>query len=193
MVDRVTERREAKVATIVEAAWQLAREHGIAGVSLHALAREVGMRQPSLYAYFDSKLALYDAMFADGNRQLLGRLEGLKLPREPRAALKKFLSSFVAFALEDPARYELLFERHIPGFAPSPESYALAEDVLGRIYKLIAEAGVTEQGEVDCLIAMVAGLMQAQLSNDPGGTRWIRHLNRLVDLYVDDAIQRSRR
>ena len=49
-------RREAKVAGIVESAWKLAREHGIAGVSLHALAREVGMRQPSLYAYFDSKL-----------------------------------------------------------------------------------------------------------------------------------------
>ena len=29
------------------------------------------MRQPSLYAYFDSKNVLYDAMFADGNRQLL--------------------------------------------------------------------------------------------------------------------------
>src|SRR2546428_7570329 len=69
MADKVTLRREAKVASIVESAWQLAREHGIGGVSLHALAREVGMRQPSLYEYFDSKHALYDAMFADGNRQ----------------------------------------------------------------------------------------------------------------------------
>ncbi len=69
------------MATIVESAWELAREHGIAGVSLHALAREVGMRQPSLYAYFDSKLALYDAMFADGNRDLLERLNVVKLPR----------------------------------------------------------------------------------------------------------------
>src|SRR3984957_17765650 len=129
MADRGAQRREAKVAAIVESAWQLAREYGIAGVSLHALAREVGMRQPSLYAYFDSKSALYDAMFADGNRRLLQRLELVKLPREPRAALKKFLAEFVAFALEDPARYELLFERHIPGFTPSPTSYVLAEEV----------------------------------------------------------------
>ena len=52
---KVAERRAAKVAAIVEAAWKLAAEHGIAGILLHALAREVGMRQPSLYEYFDSK------------------------------------------------------------------------------------------------------------------------------------------
>jgi AcrR family transcriptional regulator len=193
MADKVTERREAKVASIVAAAWKLAREHGIAGVSLHALARDVGMRQPSLYEYFDSKDALYDAMFADGNRQLLERLEALTLPGDPRAALKRFMGAFVAFALEDPARCELLFERHVPGFAPSPESYAFAEEALGRVAKLMNEAGVTQQGDIDCIIAMVAGLMEAQLSNDPGGNRWIRHLNRLVDLYVDDAVQRSKR
>ncbi len=189
--DKVTQRRQAKVATIIETAWNLAREHGIAGLSLHALAREVGMRQPSLYAYFDSKMALYDAMFADGNRRLIYRLDLVKLPRDPRAALKRFLAEFVAFALEDPARYELLFERHVPGFAPSAESYALAEGVLSRAYTLLNEAGVSKQGDIDCVVAIVAGLMEAQLSNDPGGSRWIRHLNRLVDLYIDDVLERS--
>ena len=189
---KVILRREAKVAAIVESAWKLAREHGIAGLSLHALAREVGMRQPSLYAYFDSKHALYDAMFADGNRRLVQQLDLVKLPRDPRAALKKLLAEFVAFALEDPARYELLFERHVPGFTPSPDSYLYAEEVLGRVYKVINEAGVTKQGDIDCTVAIVAGLMEAQLSNDPGGNRWIRHLNRLVDLYVDDVLERSR-
>src|ERR1700735_4266713 len=111
------------MAAIVAAAWDLARIHGIGGVSLHALAREVGMRQPSLYAYFDSKHALYDAMFADGNRRLIQQLDLVRLPRDPRVALKKCLAEFVPFALEDPARYELLFERHLPGFTPSPAAY----------------------------------------------------------------------
>jgi AcrR family transcriptional regulator len=192
MADKVAQRREAKVASIVSCAWRLARQHGIAGVSLHALAREVGMRQPSLYEYFDSKNALYDAMFADGNQQLLDRLDQLTYPRDPRAALKKWVGAFVAFGLEDPARNELLFQRHLPGFVPSLESYALAEEVLGRAVKLINEAGVTQQGDIDCIVAIVAGLMEAQLSNDPGGNRWSRHLNRLIDLLVDDALTRSK-
>ena len=188
---KVADRRAAKVASIVEAAWKLAAEHGIAGISLYALAREVGMRQPSLYEYFDSKHALYDAMFADGNSQLLARVEALSLPHDPRAAVKKYMRMFLDFALEDPARCELLFERHIPGFTPSPDSYALAEEILGRVGKLLNEAGVTRQGDIDAVVAMVAGLMAAQLSNDPGGTRWTRHLNRLIDLYLDDVITRS--
>jgi AcrR family transcriptional regulator len=188
---KVTVRREAKVASIVASAWNLARESGIAGVSLHALARDVGMRQPSLYEYFESKHALYDAMFADGNRQLLARLGALRLSHQPRAALKAYLGTLAAFALEDPARHELLFQRHIPGFTPSPESYALAGDVLGGAVALMNDAGVKRQGDIDCVVAMTAGLIDAQLSNDPGGTRWTRHLNRLIDLLVDDAITRS--
>jgi AcrR family transcriptional regulator len=187
----VTRRSEVRIAGIVACAWDLAREEGIAGVSLHALARQVGMRQPSLYEYFDSKHALYDAMFADGNRRLLDRLNAVKLPRRHRAALKEILAAFTAFALEDPARYQLLFQRPIPGFTPSPESYALAQDVLSCIVDLLRDAGVTKQGDIDCVVAITAGLIDAQLSNDPGGSRWVRHLNRLIDLLVDDAITRS--
>lgn len=43
---------------------------------------------------------------------------------------------------------------------------------------------------VDCFVAMIAGLVNAQMSNDPGGNRWVRHLDRLIDLYLDDADRR---
>jgi len=191
MANSVAKRREEKIARIVASAWALAQEDGIAGVSLHGLARAVGMRQPSLYVYFDSKNALYDAMFADGNRQLLKRLDAVTFSPEPREALKQWLHTFAAFGSESSERYQLLFHRPIPGFTPSPESYALAEQVLGRVYTLMRAAGLTDQGDLDCIVAITAGVTDAQISNDPGGDRWIRHLNRLVDLLVDDAIARG--
>jgi hypothetical protein len=86
----------------------------------------------------------------------------------------------------------LLFQRHLPGFTPSPESYALAAEVLNRIVALMRAAGVTAEGDIDCIVAITAGLIEAQLSNNPGGNRWVRHLNRLIDLLVDDAITRSK-
>ena len=181
-VSRVVERRESRIASIVEAAWGLARTNGIQLVSLRNLATEVGMRQPSLYVYFDSKNALYDAMFADGNRQLLATLDALDLPDDPRAALKLYLGTFAAFAVADPARNSLLFRRVIPGFEPTPESYAVAQQALAQIVKVMNAAGVTDDGDVDCLVEVTAGLIEAQLSNDPDGDRWLRHLDHLIDL-----------
>ena len=191
MPGQVAVRREAKVAAIVAKAWELADQEGVATLSLHALARAVGMRQPSLYEYFDSKHALYDAMFADGNRQLLTHLDALRLPRDPRSALKTQLRAFATFALERPSRYELLFLRHLPGFTPTPDAYALAQEVLGRIVALMHGAGVTRQADVDCLVAVIAGLIDAQLSNEPTTSRWVRHIDRLTDLVVEDAIARN--
>ncbi len=193
MIGNVAQRREARTGEIVAAAWGLAREHGIGGLSLHALAREVGIRQPSLYAYFDSKNALYDAMFADGNRALLAKLDALALPAEPRAALKTFMRAFVDFAVADVARCALMFQRPIPGFDPSAESYALAEAVLGRAVEVLRAAGLSDPGDVDCFVAMVGGLIDAQISNDPGGDRWTRHLDRLVDMHLDEGKRRRKR
>ena len=188
-ISKVAQRREAKITSIVEAAWSLARERGIQLVSLRDLAKEVGMQQPSLYAYFDSKDALYDAMFTYGNRQLLKTFDSIDLPVDPRAALKAYLGAFADFAVADPARNSLLFRRVIPGFEPSAGSYAVAQEALGRVVSVMNAAGVTDRGDIDCLVAMTAGLIEAQLSNEPGGDRWLRHLNRMTDVLVDIATE----
>jgi len=193
VLNKVAQRRESKIASIVEAAWSLARTCGIQLVSLRNLAKEVGVRQPSLYAYFDSKNALYDAMFADGNRQLLVTLDSIDLPVDPQAALKAYLGAFADFAIADPARNSLLFRRVIPGFEPSVESYAVAQEALGRVVRVMNAAGVTDRSDIDCLVAMTAGLIEAQLSNEPGGDRWLRHLNRMTDVLVDNAMKRRSR
>jgi AcrR family transcriptional regulator len=188
----VAARRKARIASIVAAAWELAREEGIAGVTLHGLARSLGIRQPSLYTYFESKDALFDAMFADGNRALIAHLDALVLPDDPRAALKAAFAGFADFALADQARGALLFQRPIPGFEPSPESYAYAQQAQMRMVAVMRAAGACDPGDVDCLVAMVAGLLSAQSSNEPGGRRWIRHLDRLTDLYLDDIESRGK-
>jgi AcrR family transcriptional regulator len=69
--DRRAERREATKAEILDAAWAIAREEGLAALSLRDVARRVGMQAPSLYGYFDSKMAIYDAMYAQGSQQFV--------------------------------------------------------------------------------------------------------------------------
>jgi hypothetical protein len=64
---------------------------------------------------------------------------------------------------------------------------------LNRAVELLHAAGLESQADVDCFVAMVAGLVDAQISNDPGGDRWVRHLDRLADMYLDEPKRRNRR
>lgn len=51
------------IAEIVDVAIEVMGENGVAGLSLGEVARRVGIRPPSLYVYFDSKNAVYDAVY----------------------------------------------------------------------------------------------------------------------------------
>src|SRR3954454_3983574 len=128
MTDRRAERRAEKRAAIVAVAWELAARDGLGGLTLHGLAAAVGLRQPSLYVYFDSKMALYDALFCDGYRQLLQYTKERHYTGEPRETLVRFLRDLVEWSGADVVRYQMLFQRSVPGFVPSPASWALATE-----------------------------------------------------------------
>lgn len=186
--DRRAERREATRAEILEAAQELMREQGVAGLSLRDLGQKVGMRAQSLYSYFDSKEAIYDALFAEGFRQYLDLRRAVPSTGDPRADFRAVCRLFLDFCLEDPARYQLLFQRTIPGFAPSPESYAPSVEGLELTRQLLVDAGADDPADLDLFTALTTGLIDQQISNDPGGDRWYRLLDDALDMffaYVD--------
>ena len=192
IVDRRTKRREATRQEIVEAAWGLARENGLAGVSLRDLGKRVGMQAPSLYSYFPSKAAIYDAMFSEGTRAFVERLRTLDVPRDPKRRLLSSARAFAQFCVEDPVRYQLLFQRTIPHFEPSAENYAAAITTLDLGRDVLASAGITDAASVDLWTALLTGIVDQQLSNDPGGQRWTRLLPDAVDMFLAHS-RRGRR
>lgn len=192
--DRRAERHAATRTEILDAAWEQARTNGLAALSLRDLARAVGMQPPSLYSYFDSKHAIYDAMFAQGAQQFVDEQRArMPMPDEPRAALKAMLHFFVEFCAADFARYQLLFQRTIPGFEPSPESFKISQDNLAEIGELLAGYGVRDQETLDLFTALGTGLTDQQLSNDPGGDRWIRLIDDAVDMFFDHITRKAKR
>lgn len=180
-------RRAETRREILDAAWELCREHGLASLSLRELAARVGLRAPSLYSYFDSKDAIFDAMFADGQRRLAEHVAALPNHPEPRGRLRIGARAFFEFCTSDPIRYQLLFQRVVPGFEPSPESYALSIANFDTMTSQLAAAGLSDPAHVDLWTAMLTGLTSQQLSNDPGGDRWHRLLDDTIDLLCDHA------
>ena len=189
--DRRTERRQATIDEILATAWRLAGEHGLAGISLRELAGHVGMRPQSLYSYFESKHAIYDAMYAQGCRQFAEGQAGWELTGDLEADIRTIATSFVQFCTEDPVRYQLMFQRTIPGFEPSPESFAISEQSLGQVVAHLATLGIDDPRHIDLFTAIGTGITDQQISNDPGGDRWVRLLDDAIAMYVAHVTRRS--
>ena len=186
--DRQTERREATRQEILAAAWAAAREHGLAQVTLRGVADRVGMQAPSLYSHFESKNAIYDAMFGQAWAEFLeSSLAGeTPPPRTARSALRRYARLFFDFAVADLARHQLMNQRTIPGFVPSEQSYAPAVAVIRLLRERVASYGISRDQDVDLFTAIIGGLVDAQLANDPGGERYARLLDRAIDMYADN-------
>src|ERR1700712_2327026 len=101
--DRTSERRAATRREIIDAAWEVAREQGLAQLTLRDVAERVGMKAPSLYSHIDSKNAIYDAMFAQAwneCREVMMAMEA-RCPPDVRGALQLYARTFFDFSVSD--------------------------------------------------------------------------------------------
>lgn len=186
--DRKAERRSETRREIIDAAWQIARDKGLAQVTLRDVADLVGMRPPSLYTHFASKNAIYDAMFGDAWTQYIEHSKAAEAdePRTSRAAMRFYARVFFDFAVAFPARHQLMNLRTIPDFTPSAEAYAPSVAVMEDFVARMARHRVRGQDDIDLFVAIVAGMVDAQLANDPDGDRWSGLLDRAVNMFADN-------
>ena len=189
-IDRRTARRQDTRTEIVDTAWAMVREGGLAGLSMRDLGRRVGMKAQSIYSYFESKNDIYDTMFRDAYLEFGSTME---VEEEGGGHVSvvdtslRLAHRFFDFCTSDPVRYQLLFQRTIPDFVPSEESYAVAVDALDALTNQLADLGVAGDESVDLWTAVLTGLTDQQISNDPGGDRWKRLVDRAVLMLLGEV------
>jgi AcrR family transcriptional regulator len=177
-------RRQSAREAIVDAAWHLVHEEGLAALSLRDLARRAGITTPTVYAYFDSKDAIYDAMFGRAANEFADWVAKPSDACEPEEALTLRAHRFVEFCTSDTARYQLLFQRTIPNFEPSAKSYAPAVRALESARECLVLNDVTQPKHLDLWTALLSGLVAQQVSNDPGGDRWTLLIDEAVAMFL---------
>lgn len=184
-------RRQATQTEIVQAAWEMVREDGLTGLSMRDLGERVGMRAQSIYSYFASKHEIYDAMFLEGYEAFANWMAEAasdeQSASDPLVAARVSVHAFVEFCTTDPVRYQLLFQRTIPGFTPSEESWAVALRAYEQMRERLVAIGVHDQATLDLWTAVMTGLTDQQISNDPGGARWTQLVDRSVDMLLIDT------
>ena len=177
-------RREAARARLLATAWEMVREHGLGALTLRQLAKRAGVTTPTVYAYFDSKNAIFDAMFGEAAEVFAASRTDLPDSGSTFDNLVADARRWVEFCTSDVARYQLLFQRPIPGFEPSAESYAPAVRALDLSREYLARHGVTDPRHFDMWTAVTTGLVDQQISNDPGGDRWTRLIEDVVRMLI---------
>ncbi len=175
-LDRRARRRQQTIDEILDVAIQVMAEEGVAGLSLSEVARRIGIQPPSLYKYFPSKLALYDALFQRGARESLAVFRAAVAQAEPGwAALLAGIGAVMRLGLDHQVIAQLLNWRPVPGFAPSPAAFAPSIELVQEVRRLLQVAvdhgqlhpDAASQEGTALLSVLVAGVMSQQLANQP--------------------------
>ncbi|GAA3387876.1 TetR/AcrR family transcriptional regulator [Cryptosporangium minutisporangium] len=123
-VDRRERYREQTREEAKEVALRQLAESGPGGLSLNAIAREIGLSGPALYRYFANRDALLTALVVDGFHALgdaLERAAADAAAQAPEQRLRAVFRAWRSWALAEPHWYQLLFGTPVPGYQ-APES-----------------------------------------------------------------------
>src|SRR2546423_13252659 len=116
-------------------------EHGVNGLTLAEVARRLGVQTPSLYKYFSSIGAVYDALFKRAASENLEVLRNGMAHGEPGLdALTSGLEASGRWVLQNQALAQLLFWRPVPNFEPSADAFAPSEEIANLQHRAIADA-----------------------------------------------------
>lgn len=189
---REDNRAEVRARILVAARAQIA-EHGGVGLSMRAVARQVGMVSSAVYRYFPTREALLTAMIVESYGHLadvLGRAPGGRLPDRRWTALAEALRSW---AREHPHEFQLIYGTPIPGYVAPPETVPAAAAVakpfleagargpvegfggrtlVGQLRPLAEETGVDPAGAAAVLaeLASLVGAVSLELAGHLVGT-----------------------
>ena len=124
--------------------------HGAHGLSLRAVAREMGMVSSAIYRYFPSRDDLLTALIIDGYNAIGEAVERADAARPRDDHTGRWLAVCHAsrdWALAHPHEYALLYGSPVPGYQAPRDTVgpaARATTVYGRIIADAHEAGVLD-------------------------------------------------
>lgn len=117
--DRLRRDTEREIRT---AARSLLQREGMAGVTMRAMAAEVGMTAPALYRYYESHEQVLGAVTVDCFEEITEQMtQAAAGATEPGAAMVAACRAFRGWALAHPPEFSLVFAHPMPDLTVGPE------------------------------------------------------------------------
>lgn len=146
------ESRERIEAAITEIGRRHLLTEGAAGLSLRAIARELGMVSSAVYRYVANRDDLLTLLVVDAYSELADAVDRAMadVPVESgwRARIVVIARAVRQWAVEQPARWALLYGSPVPGYhAPAERTVGPGTRVVGALFGVVADAIVA--GELE--------------------------------------------
>lgn len=122
--------RVETTAAILRAAREQIATVGGVGLSMRAVAREIGMVSSAVYRYFPTREALLTAMIMESYGNLATHLTGPGLPGDAARRWVHLADRFRGWGRAVPHEFQLIYGTPIPGYAAPPETVPAAAAVL---------------------------------------------------------------
>lgn len=167
-VGKRQESRDRIERQIVELGREQLVTEGAAGLSLRAIARDLGMVSSAVYRYVASRDDLLTLLLVDAYTELADSVEAARddCAGSWRDRLVAMARAARAWAVRHPARWSLLYGSPVPGYhAPRNRTVDPGTRVVGALFGVIAD-GITA-GDVDTSELVVP----QHLSSDFDGLR----------------------
>jgi AcrR family transcriptional regulator len=192
--DRRLTRRRQTIEEALDQAVAIMAEEGVGGLSMSEIARRLGMRQPSLYKYFSSLHAVYDALFARGLERSHAAVLTAAEPQPPGTPrIRAGARAWLRWAMQNQALAQLLVWRPVPGFAPAEATFAASREQMDVVRAEFANAVHLGQLHPDANSAealhlytvVLNGVISQQMANEPGASFDSGIFSSLTDTALD--------
>jgi len=124
----------------VDAAMHLFAEEGYGGVTMRAIGDALGVSAMTSYRYVAGKPELFALVRAEAFRRFGDRLEASLGKGDAVTRLGRLKQAYLAFALEQPDAYRIMFEVRDPDAREAAELSAEARRAFGFLHDTVAEA-----------------------------------------------------
>jgi AcrR family transcriptional regulator len=132
------ERYRSQVRADIKArAWEQIAKAGATGLSLNAIAKELGMSGPALYRYFGSRDELITELIRDAYRSLA---DTFRAAAGSAAGIGGLAHALRRWALDDPQRYFLVYGTPVPGYHAPEDITGIAQEIMTALLDVCASA-----------------------------------------------------
>lgn len=181
---------------LLQAATALFAEKGYDSVSLREITAAAGVNISMISYYFGNKKGLYDAALADQLNELSTLLSMDAEATDPRTLIRTYANLALRIHEKNPYLLQYVFRTLL---SPSPEQTGRFEEMISRLYDLLARAltrGVQEglfRGDLDVpsAVLLLAGAVNFHYIATPLRNRIVAEKRILPDecTYVSHAVE----